>query len=81
MTENSDSHSSDDAQIVKKEDNENLETEESTSSPYMLLPESDTSEMRLMIEGSDDTKKITQENADDNYVVKPNGQSQCCLLL
>lgn len=53
----------------------------STSSPYMILPESDTSEMRLVIEGSDDTLLVTANRAENNIVLKNPGTSQCCILI
>ncbi|KAK8846179.1 hypothetical protein M9Y10_020185 [Tritrichomonas musculus] len=53
----------------------------STSSPYMILPESDTSEMRLVIEGSDDTLLVTANRAENNVTLKAPGTSQCCLLV
>lgn len=53
----------------------------STSSPYMILPESDTSEMRLVIEGSDDTLLVTADRAENNVTLKTPGTSQCCILI
>jgi hypothetical protein len=55
---------------------------ESNESPYMVLPDSQTSEMRLVIQGSDDTRVVTSGTA--THTIKLQGQdanSQCCLLL
>ena len=71
---NSDSKSTTSIQLTKKD-------LISTSSPYMILPESDTSEMRLVIEGSDDTLLVTADRAENNVTIKTPGTSQCCLLI
>jgi hypothetical protein len=57
--------------------------ESSSESPYMLLPDSQSSEMRLVIEGSADTRLVNPSTAAQTVevTVLPGGQSQCCLLL
>ena len=55
----------------------------SSESPYMLLPDSESSQMRLVIEGSDDAQVVTPQTADKVLKLKLSGpgSSKCCLLL
>jgi hypothetical protein len=57
--------------------------ESSSESPYMLLPDSQSSEMRLVIEGSGDTQIVTPANTSQTVevTIPSTGESQCCLLL
>ena len=59
-----------------------LDDSESSDSPYMLMPDSESSEMRLVIEGSECTQQVSPATA--NRVIDLNltgSGSQCCLLM
>ena len=55
----------------------------SESMPYMILPDTDSSEMLLVIEDEKNTRTITPETTETT--VQQNGnltpQSQCCYLI
>jgi hypothetical protein len=59
-----------------------IATQESSDSPYMLLPDGQSSEMRLVIEGSDDARLVSVPSATQIAKLQlETGGSQCCLLL
>lgn len=68
-------------------ENENQDTKEpqeesEMSSPYMLLPDTGSSEMRLVIEGSDETREISPEKAEVKLnLTSAQAGSQCCNLI
>ena len=59
------------------------EESESSDSPYMLLPDSESSQMRLVIEGSDDAQMVTPKSANKVLELKLSSaeNSKCCLLI
>ena len=57
------------------------ENESSESLPYMILPDTDSSEMKLVIEEDENNRIITPNEADAVVNMNTIPQSQCCLLI
>ena len=64
------------------EKNENEEDEEtSDSTPYMILPDANSSSMHLVVEGSEDEKDAMQEEKIKQKEGEVVQTSQCCIII
>lgn len=66
----------------KQHNGSNNTDSDSTDSPYMLMPEENTSDMRLLIQGSAEPYNECQSAQRTPYVpVRATAVSACCILL